>query len=114
VSSPRKSAAERGYGARWRLARAAFLSHPENALCVLCKRRGHLAAARVVDHIIPHRGDLRLFWNSSNWQPLCFACHNEKAGKEGVNYRTGKPVIAKGCDESGLPLDPNHPWRART
>jgi 5-methylcytosine-specific restriction endonuclease McrA len=29
-----------------------------------------------VDHIIPHRGDKRLFWHRANWQPLCAPCHN--------------------------------------
>lgn len=39
-------------------------------------------AAVVVDHIIPHRGDFDfLFWEStSNWQPLCKSCHDEKTG----------------------------------
>jgi 5-methylcytosine-specific restriction endonuclease McrA len=32
--------------------------------------------ASTVDHIIQHRGDHVLFWNRSNWQPLCARCHN--------------------------------------
>ena len=65
----RPSASARGYGSKWREARAAFLaSHP---VCAFCG-----AIATVVDHIVPHRGDLKLFWRRSNWQPLCASCHN--------------------------------------
>ncbi|WP_323784771.1 HNH endonuclease signature motif containing protein [Thalassovita sp.] len=34
------------------------------------------ASATVVDHIKAHRGDERLFWDRTNWQPLCAPCHN--------------------------------------
>ena len=34
--------------------------------------------ATVVDHIKPHRGDQKLFWDRSNWQPLCEHHHNVK------------------------------------
>ena len=34
----------------------------------------------VIDHIIPHRGDPILFWDRSNWQPLCKDCHDHKTG----------------------------------
>ena len=65
----RGSAAERGYGADWRKARRRFLL-----------KRGVLTPATVVDHIVPHRGDQRLFWDESNWQPLCKQCHDRKTG----------------------------------
>jgi len=40
--------------------------------------------ARIVDHVIPHRGDQELFWDTSNWQPLCKRCHDVKtAGEDG-------------------------------
>lgn len=32
------------------------------------------------DHIIPHRGDMRLFWDESNWQALCESWHDHKIG----------------------------------
>ena len=74
----RGNAAERGYGGKWRNARARFLrKHP---LCVKCRENGKLTPATVVDHIIPHRGDPVLFWDESNWQPLCRDCHGEKTG----------------------------------
>lgn len=71
-----KSTQEKGYGPRWRKARAAFLrTHP---LCVRCFERGQLTKATVVDHIRPHRGDPALFWDTSNWQSLCKPCHDRK------------------------------------
>jgi 5-methylcytosine-specific restriction protein A len=107
----RKSAHQRGYDARWQKARAAFLAFPENALCRLCQAHGRIVAATVVDHITPHRGDLRLFWNPTNWQPLCKRCHNAKSAQEQASYRTGsKPVVAKGCGLDGAPVDPAHHW----
>ncbi|CDX21963.1 HNH endonuclease (fragment) [Mesorhizobium sp. ORS 3324] len=65
----RPSARARGYTVAWEKARVEFLAaHP---VCRFCPE-----AANVVDHIKPHRGDMRLFWNRSNWQPLCTRCHS--------------------------------------
>ena len=48
-----RSAAARGYNARWRrLSKLFLLSHP---LCVECQREGKYVKATVVDHIRPHR-----------------------------------------------------------
>ena len=74
----RGGANARGYDARWRKARALFLR--QNPLCAECRRNGVLTPATVVDHIIPHRGDERLFWDEGNWQPLCKPCHDYKTG----------------------------------
>lgn len=38
--------------------------------------------ASVVDHVIPHRGDKALFWDSDNWQPLCKPCHDRKTAAQ--------------------------------
>ncbi len=72
---------QRGYGYKWQQARAGWLSkHP---LCVYCEREGRVMAASVVDHIIPHRGDMTLFWASdTNWQGLCATCHNTTKSRE--------------------------------
>ena len=51
-----------------------------NPLCVECLKRGRIAPATVVDHIVPHRGDEKLFWDERNWQALCKACHDRKTG----------------------------------
>ncbi|MBN1224156.1 MAG: HNH endonuclease [Candidatus Aminicenantes bacterium] len=64
----RGSAANRGYGSKWRVARKEYLRR--NPLCVECHGERILKAATVVDHIIPHKGDSGLFWDESNWQAL--------------------------------------------
>lgn len=74
----RGNAAERGYDYRWRQARGMFLR--EHPLCVACLAEGKYTAATVVDHILPHRGNKALFWDVTNWQPLCKRHHDEKTG----------------------------------
>ena len=37
----------------------------------------------VVDHVVPHRGDQRLFWDERNWAPACKPCHDAKTAREG-------------------------------
>ena len=75
----RGDANKRGYNAEWRKARLAFLKH--NPLCAKCLSEGRYIPATVVDHIIPHRGDKKLFWDKDNWQPLCKSCHDKKTGE---------------------------------
>lgn len=101
----RKTAAQRGYGSRWQKARETFLrKHP---LCVDHQRRGRVVEATIVDHIVPHRGDQALFWDTNNWQSLCKTCHDSHKQR----IERGGPMV--GCDLSGLPLDPRHHWRGR-
>lgn len=70
----RGTSSQRLYGWQWQLARAVYLAdHP---MCKRCRDLGIITAATVVDHIIPHRGDPRLFWDRSNWQSLCTPCHD--------------------------------------
>jgi 5-methylcytosine-specific restriction protein A len=77
----RPSATARGYGPRWRRARAAFLAqHP---LCAACQAQGRVMPATVVDHLVPHRGAAVLFWDERNWQGLCKRCHDAKTAQEG-------------------------------
>ena len=35
-----------------------------------------------VDHITPHRGDMKLFCDPGNLQSLCHACHSRKTAAE--------------------------------
>ena len=77
----RPSAARRGYGPRWRRARAAFLAqHP---LCAACRALGRVVPATVVDHTVPHGGSAALFWDQAQWQGLCKRCHDRKTAREG-------------------------------
>lgn len=91
----RKTSAQRGYGYKWQQARKHFLDQPGNQLCVMCSKQGYVTPASVVDHIIPHKGDLKLFWDRKNWQPLCAPCHNRDKQSE---ERTGKAKVTTGAD----------------
>jgi len=73
----RPSARERGYNWEWQKARKEYLErHP------FC-RFGCGRLATLVDHVIPHKGSPRLFWDRTNWQPLCTPCHSrEKQRRE--------------------------------
>ncbi|MFD1777025.1 HNH endonuclease [Paenibacillus rhizophilus] len=88
----RGSAAERGYGHKWRIARARYLR--QYPLCVHCEQAGRVTAATVVDHIIAHKGDMELFWDVSNWQSLCASCHGVKTVKEDGGF--GNVVTGEG------------------
>jgi 5-methylcytosine-specific restriction protein A len=44
-----------------------------------CHDEGRVTVATLVDHVVPHRGDIDLFWDElHNWQSLCAACHARK------------------------------------
>jgi 5-methylcytosine-specific restriction protein A len=64
----RPSARQRGYDSKWEKERAMFLIYHATCKCG--------QPASVVDHITPHRGDKKLFWDYRNWQSLCAHCHN--------------------------------------
>jgi 5-methylcytosine-specific restriction endonuclease McrA len=71
----------------------------------MCEQQGMLTPATVVDHVIPHRGDMELFWREGNHQALCKLHHD---GAKKSEETTGK---TRGCDTSGVPIDPSHHWR---
>jgi 5-methylcytosine-specific restriction protein A len=74
------SARERGYTWQWEKESKAYLA--ENPLCAECMRQGRVSAATCVDHIIPHRGNMELFWDRDNWQGLCATpCHAAKTAR---------------------------------
>lgn len=79
----RGTSSQRGYTGAWDKARKAFLARSR-----WCRRCG--APATVVDHIIPHRGDQALFWDKSNWQPLCTPCHS--GAKQRLERRNSNEV----------------------
>ncbi|CAN7738980.1 HNH endonuclease signature motif containing protein [Duganella sp. LjRoot269] len=94
------SSTARGYGYKWQQARAGYLVlHPFCAYCLRevgisydqdavtiglqCTRAGiGLPYAQVVDHVEPHRGDMKLFWDSTNWQSLCSTHHSRDKQRE--------------------------------
>ena len=65
----RPSARKRGYS---RKVGKGSASLPEAApdLCAVRDRSQVQRSGREVDHIAPHRGDLRQFWDKRNWQGI--------------------------------------------
>lgn len=63
---------------KWRVIRSNFLK--VHCVCIICGGK-----ATIADHIIPHKGDERLFYNENNLQPMCWRCHSAKTLKEN-NY----------------------------
>lgn len=96
----KQSSTARGYGYKWQQARAAYLiKHPYCVYCLrdagipqsddavvvgmACMTRGiGLPMASVVDHSVPHRGDMAIFWDSSKWQSLCATHHSRDKQRE--------------------------------
>lgn len=73
---------------RWKRSRALFLQlHP---WCEECRKQGKLVPATDVDHIVPHRGDMTLFWDEGNWQALCHECHARKTYAETLGKAKGR------------------------
>ena len=73
-------------------------------LCEMHWARGDVVRAQIVDHKIPHKGDLNLFLDADNLQSLCESCHNmHKQRQEKSGYLVGH-------ESDGMPMDPGHHW----
>lgn len=107
----RPTAAQRGYDARWiRESKQYLAKHP---YCVHHLEMGRMVKSNVVDHKVPHKGDHKLFWDRSNWQALCFSCHNCKTALNdggGYNREVRADGVMRGTKMTGEPADPNHHW----
>jgi len=87
----RGSARERGYGARWDKTSTGFKhSHP---LCLGCEAVGRTEATTITDHVIPHRGDMVVFWDSTKWQPSCDWHHSVVKQKLEAMYEQGQAKV---------------------
>ena len=74
----------------------------EHPLCAKCLAKGLVVAAKIADHVVPHKGDPTLFWEG-DLQSLCARCHNStKALEEFHGYSSD-------IDADGWPTDPAHP-----
>jgi len=97
----RSAGAKHLYGHGWRAARRDYLAaHPA---CTACG-----APATVVDHRRAHRGDPALFWDRSNWQPLCKPCHDQRTdegdfgrGRADAAPHAGRRVVVTGRPGAG-------------
>jgi 5-methylcytosine-specific restriction endonuclease McrA len=84
------------YGYRWQVGSKRFLAaHP---LCIMCQRQGRTTAATIVDHIVRHKGNVTLFWDEANWQPLCKQHHDRtKHGGRG-KHNESKHLDRRGSE----------------
>lgn len=95
-----RSAFDRGYDKRWqRTSRAHLRKYPRcgdrppdapQTADSECQAQGRVVAATVTDHIVPHRGNARLLWASSNRQSLCATCHGKKSARERLSAASGR------------------------
>lgn len=83
-----------------RIRKIQLLQHPT---CRMCEQEGRITAATIVDHITPHRGDLRLFYEGP-FQSLCKLHHDGAKQSEETNGRV------RGGDAEGTPYDRDHHW----
>lgn len=68
--------------ARWQKLRWQVLKDAA-FICAMCGRAESDTSKLVCDHIKPHRGDERLFWDRTNLQCIDKACHDgEKQRRE--------------------------------
>jgi 5-methylcytosine-specific restriction enzyme A len=97
----RPSSAQRGYGSRWQKASAGWLKTHPLAVDWFGDHAGRIYAAEVVDHITPHKGDMKLFWDSGNWQGLTKRDHDRKTAHENtsagqwVNFGTPEAIAMR-------------------
>lgn len=70
------------YNYRWQRESKLYLQQHPIAVDYFGEHNGRVLLAEVVDHKIPHRGDLKLFWDHSNWQGLTKADHDRKTALE--------------------------------
>lgn len=68
---------------RWKVIRRRVLD--VEPLCRMCRQEGVYTQARVVDHVVPHRGDVERFWDETGLQPLCKPCHDRKTASETIS-----------------------------
>lgn len=78
----------RGYTYKWQQASKSFLDAHPLCQCEDClEGEKRVTAATVVDHHIPHRGDMALFWDRSNWRAMAKECHDAKTQRETAALR---------------------------
>lgn len=58
--------------------------------CRICAQAGRRTKATVVDHVVPHRGNMALFADIGNLQSLCKRCHDKKTAQEMAQRRREK------------------------
>lgn len=103
----RPSATQRGYDSKWRRESKQWLlidpakeDKPKNRKpCAHCG-----VSSELVDHIVPHKGDMKLFWRRSNWQPLCTTCHSRKTAMEDSRFGRRHRTRPRGIGPMPMPV----------
>lgn len=67
-------------GSRWKRMRSEHLLN--EPFCRECAKKGIRTKGNEVDHLVPHRGNLELFFDKKNLQTLCKSCHSRKTMAE--------------------------------
>ncbi|MFP5078640.1 HNH endonuclease [Rhizobium sp. YIM 134829] len=67
--------------ARWKRLRIATFTR-DLFTCRLCSSVEGDTSKLVCDHVIPHKGDLELFWDETNLQTLCKTCHDREKQRQ--------------------------------
>ncbi|MAA66776.1 MAG: HNH endonuclease [Alteromonadaceae bacterium] len=65
---------------------------------------GKFVKGEVVDHIEPHRGDAKIFFDSRNLQTLTKLCHDSMK----QSSERGGAGFSRGCDVRGNPIGAEH------
>jgi 5-methylcytosine-specific restriction endonuclease McrA len=92
------------WSAEWKQRRRDQLAREPN--CRRCAGLGKVVPATIANHVIPHRGNPKLFWHGE-LESVCKPHHDATIQAE---ERRGFKV---GNDARGRPIDPNHPWNRR-
>jgi len=103
IPDDRGTASQRGYDSKWRKFREAYLAKSEHKLCALRLDSGCTIVADCIDHIIPHNGNQRLFWDEKNMQPACVHCNSVK-GNRILDHPPGSKSF-EWADETGGELN---------
>lgn len=86
-------------------------------LCQPCKAAGRMTTANTVDHNHPISDGGPAFPGLDGLTAMCAPCHSAKTarGSEAGAVRTTRALRPrKGCDASGRPTDPSHPWNEKS
>lgn len=99
----------------WKRLRKLHLAKHPSCQCEHCKGEGKPLKDRVgvpdheraiVDHIRPHKGRRKLFFDRDNLQTMSKECHDKFKQSE----ERGGAGFKAGCDETGQPLSREHEW----
>lgn len=72
--------------------------------CAECLKAGKYTLASEVDHIVPHRNDVQLFYDHLNLQSLCHPCHSQKTAREDGGFGRARHIAEEKAARERLPF----------